>query len=536
MADPAAQEAFRRGDEAAACGRWAEAVTSYQEALAGGPCPEASNNLGNALLMAGRPREALAAFLAADCPEGRLNASVAARALGTPDLARDLLEQAVTEDPGSPLAWIALANLLKDLGRVDLALPALGRALDLDPGDPLARGNLAYLTPFAPGASPEALLQAARLCEPPQGAALRLPPAPPRSGGPLRVGYLSPDFRWHCQAFFTLPLFAHHDPSRVHVTAYATVARPDGVTERLKGLVPAWRDCARLDDAELAARIREDGIEVLVDLTMHMAGGRPGVLARKPAPIQVAWLAYPGTTGLSAVDARISDPYLDPPGLHDAHYAERTLHLPRTFWCYDPLAEGPEPGPLPARRNGRVTFGCLNNFCKVNAGVLALWARVLEAVPGSRLRLLAPEGASRAWVLSQLPGPDRVDFVPFQARDAYLAEYREIDLCLDTLPYNGHTTSLDAFWMGVPVVTRVGATVVGRAGWSQLQNLGLPGLAAWDDDAFVAAAAGLAGDLDRLEALRRDLRPRMVRSPLMDAPAFARDLEDVLLRAAGLRA
>jgi len=532
MTAPDAQEAFRRGDEAAASGQWPEAVDLYRQALAGGPLPEAANNLGTALMMLGRVREALAAFLEADTFEARLNGSVAARTLGDLDLAGDLVERALEAGPEEPLAWIAWANLHKDGGRVDLALACLEAALARAPGDPVALANRAYLMPFEPTATPAAILEAARACEPPRD--LRLPPPDggPRAGEPLRIGYLSPDFRWHCQAFFTLPLFAHHDRERFHITAYATVARPDGVTERLRSHVDTWRDCARLDDAELAALIRRDGIHVLVDLTMHMAGARSGVLARKPAPVQVAWLAYPGTTGLSAVDYRISDPYLDPPGLHDGRYSERTLHLPRTFWCYDPLAEGPDPGPLPARRQGHITFGCLNNFCKVNDGVLDLWARILAAVPGSRLRLLCPGGRVREAVAERLGAPGRVDFVPFQPRGAYLAEYRDIDLCLDTLPYNGHTTSLDAFWMGVPVLTRVGPTVVGRAGWSQLQNLGLPELAAWDDAAYVDLARSLAGDLDRLETLRRNLRPRMEASPLMDARAFARDLEELYRRVA----
>jgi predicted O-linked N-acetylglucosamine transferase (SPINDLY family) len=267
---------------------------------------------------------------------------------------------------------------------------------------------------------------------------------------------------------------------------------------------------------------------VLVDLTMHMANGRPLLFAMKPAPVQVAWLAYPGTTGLSAMDYRLTDPWLDPPGVnavHGAAYAETSIRLPHTFWCYDPLAASPEPGPLPALAEGHVTFGCLNHFCKVNPRTLALWNRVLDAVPGSRLRLLAHPGAHRTWLLEQMHDPGRVDFIAFLPRPDYLAQYRRIDLCLDTLPYNGHTTSLDAFWMGVPVVTRVGATVVGRAGWSQLNNLGLPELAAWNDDDYVRIAADLASDLPRLAGLRAGLRARMEASPLMAAPGFARALE-----------
>jgi predicted O-linked N-acetylglucosamine transferase (SPINDLY family) len=261
------------------------------------------------------------------------------------------------------------------------------------------------------------------------------------------------------------------------------------------------------------------------------------LFARKPAPVQIAYLAYPGTTGMTAMDYRLTDPYLDPPGTHDELYSERSIRLPDTFWCFDPAAlelnlpaaDLPEPGDLPAQRNGHVTFGCLNSFCKINAGVLHLWTRVLRAVPISRLLLLAPVGSARRWALDELTraglNPDRVEFVAQQPRRNYLDEYRRIDIGLDTLPYNGHTTSLDSFWMGVPVVTRIGPTVMGRAGLSLLSNLHLTELAGRDDDQFVQIAIDLAHDLPRLTELRRNLRLRMMASPLTDAKRFARNIE-----------
>jgi predicted O-linked N-acetylglucosamine transferase (SPINDLY family) len=253
------------------------------------------------------------------------------------------------------------------------------------------------------------------------------------------------------------------------------------------------------------------------------------VFTRKPAPVQAAWLAYPGTTGLAAMDYRLTDPYLDPPGEHDDWYSETSLRLPDTYWCYDPLTAEPTPGPLPALANGHITFGSLNNFCKVTPEVLALWAQVLTAVPDSRLLLLAQPGGHRQLVLDRLAeggvAAGRVEFAPFQPRLDYLALHRRVDLGLDTFPYNGHTTSLDAFWMGVPVVTRLGETVVGRAGWSQLCNLHLRELAAASDPAFVRTAVELARDLPRLAQLRAGLRSRMEASPLMDGARFARSME-----------
>jgi predicted O-linked N-acetylglucosamine transferase (SPINDLY family) len=279
----------------------------------------------------------------------------------------------------------------------------------------------------------------------------------------------------------------------------------------------------------LAQTIRADQIDILVDLTMHMPGSRMLTFARKPAPVQVTFAGYPGTTGVSAIDYRLTDPYLDPPGQHDADYVEESVRLPDSFWCYDPLSDEPAVGALPAREQGCVTFGCLNNFAKVNAPVLALWARVLQAVDGSRLLLLAAAGAHRRDVVQRLEqagiAPDRVRFVAPQPRRQYLELYHGIDVMLDTVPYNGHTTSLDALWMGVPVVTLVGRTVVGRAGLCQLGNLGLSELVAATPAEYERIAVALAGDLPRLEGLRAGLRARMRGAPLMDARRFARGIE-----------
>jgi predicted O-linked N-acetylglucosamine transferase (SPINDLY family) len=262
------------------------------------------------------------------------------------------------------------------------------------------------------------------------------------------------------------------------------------------------------------------------------------LFARKPAPVQVAWLAYPGTTGQTAIDFRLTDPWLDPVGCDERRYVERSIRLPSTFWCYDPGEGTPDVGALPALAAGYVTFGCLNNFCKVSDPSLRSWGRIMAAVPDSRLILLSPPGAHRARVVeisSEFAiAADRIEFVAYQPRHTYLETYRRIDLCLDTLPYNGHTTSLDAFWMGVPVITQVGRTVVGRAGWSQLNNLDLANLAAFDTASFVDKAVAMAGDLAALSTLRSGLRERMRASALMDASGFAAAMESIYRRIGGL--
>ena len=341
----------------------------------------------------------------------------------------------------------------------------------------------------------------------------------------MKVGYVSPDFRSHSEAFFTVPLFSSHDHKNFEIVCYSDVVRPDDITERLRSYADTWRNITSLDHEQLAERIRQDGIDILVDLTMHMARNRLLVFARKPAPVQACWLAYPGTTGVSTMDYRITDPYLDPPGLYDGCYAEESVRLPDTFWCYDPRESEPSVNALPAAEKGYISFGCLNNFCKVNPLVLKLWARVLKAVDRSRLTILAGEGTHREHTLDLLSeegvARNRVTFVSHQPRPQYLRHYHSIDIGLDTVPYNGHTTSLDSFWMGVPVVTLVGETVVGRAGLSQLTNLGLPELIACNPDQYVRIAAELAQDIPRLRDLRSTLRRRMQSSPLMNAPRFA---------------
>jgi predicted O-linked N-acetylglucosamine transferase (SPINDLY family) len=323
-------------------------------------------------------------------------------------------------------------------------------------------------------------------------------------------------------------LLAAHDHERFEIFCYSNVANPDATTDELRGHADAWRSITGVSDEDAARQIAADRIDVLVDLTMHMEGGRLPLFASKPAPVQICWLAYPGTTGLHAIDYRVTDPHLDPPGSDQSVYVERPLLLPDTFWCYASRCSA-NVGPLPADRTGVVTFGCLNNFAKVNGDVLDLWARVLGEVEGSRLVLLAPEGTARDRVRGRLEGAGvdaaRIEFVGRRPQLDYMESYQGIDVALDTFPYGGHTTSLDALWMGVPVVTLVGDTVVGRAGVCYATNLGLPELLAHTADDFVRIARELATDRDRLRALRASLRARIEASPLMDAPRFARNLE-----------
>jgi predicted O-linked N-acetylglucosamine transferase (SPINDLY family) len=353
------------------------------------------------------------------------------------------------------------------------------------------------------------------------------------SGRRLKVGYFSPDFRDHAVAFFIEPVLAHHDQEQIEVYCYCNHSVPDEVTLRLKSLVAHWRDIDAISDDEAAKRIRDDGIDILVDLAGHTAGGRLQIFARKPAPVQVAWLGYPCTTGLAAMDYRITDAYADRVGASEQYYSEALWRLPDSFDCYRPPRHAPDVGGLPALAQGRITFGSFNNLAKLAPGVRALWARVLLAVPGSRLMLKTvalADTLARQRLIDDFAGfgvdTERLLLVSADAGYlGHLSRYAEVDIGLDPFPYNGVTTSFEAMWMGVPVLTLAGNSFVSRMGVTALSNLGMTELIANTPEEYVAIAARLAGDLDRLAALRAGLRVRMANSPLMNAERFTRNLE-----------
>jgi len=532
-----AEVLFNLGNALHGMGRAPEAMERYRQALVLRPdYADALNNLGNIHKELGEFTSAAACYEAAihvrpDFVVALNNAGCLLRTLGRIDEAEHLLRRAVQLNPSHAALYDNLGSVLKDAGELDAAINCFRKSLELDPDGAATHSNLAYALCFQSPEGPPILEECLRWNQ--RFAAKWLPTEHRRAGDRsadrrLRIGYVSADFRDHCQSLFTIPLLAHHDHAAYEIFCYAGVVRADDYTRRIMGLADVWRDVRLLDDGALCELIGEDRIDILVDLTMHMAGGRPLVFARKPAPIQIAWLAYPGTTGIGAMDYRFTDPRLDPTDVA-GHYSERSVRLPDSFWCYDPLADEPKINSLPALERGHLTLGCLNNPCKLTEPTLALCGGVMRGLPGSRLLLMAPPGRHRSRLLQRLAAQgiaaERVDFTPFRARAEYLRSYHDIDLGLDTFPYNGHTTSLDSLWMGVPVVTRVGRTCVGRGGLSQLYHLDLLELAAETDSAFIAAAVALGSDLPRLAALRGQLRGRLESSPLMDAGRFAKHIE-----------
>ncbi len=444
-----------------------------------------------------------------------------------------ICSRAIEIDPSVWQAHFQLGNALVGRGEIEAALECYRRTIALRPAQHVAHSNLVFLLSYVPGVSAEAIGKEAKAWAE-QHAAPLAPAILEHSNDRardrrLRIGYVSPDFRDHAVASFVLPLLEHHDGAGYEAICYSSARHPDLITERLRVSSDGWRDVTGVGDAEVADLVRSDGIDVLVNLAMHSGGGRPLLFARKPAPVQICWLAYVGTTGLSTMDYRVTDPYLEPPGVGMGWCAETPLQLPDTFWCYEPLEPAPHVNELPALSSGQVTFGSQHSFHKIHVGVLALWARVLRSVEGSRLVMHAPE-KQHAGILEIFEqkgvSSSRIEFLPRRPRNEYLCAYHRIDVSLDTFPYNGATTSLDAWHMGVPVLSLLGQTPVGRAGLSIASNLGLPEVIATSEDDYVKAAVNLTGDLSRLSALRAGLRDRMTRSPLMDGPRFARNLEN----------
>ncbi len=341
---------------------------------------------------------------------------------------------------------------------------------------------------------------------------------------------MSANFRLHAVSFFIEPLVAAHDRQQFEIFLYSDVAAYDATTERYRAMDLQWRDIAGLPDEEVAQRIREDRIDILVDLAGHIGGNRLLTFAHKPAPVQVTYLGYQNTTGMSALDYRLTDAHADPPGQTDEYYSEQLIRLPGSFFCYQPPADAPDVNELPALSRGYVTFASLNHINKLTDEAFRAWARILKAVPDSRLLVLAYTAGELERHIRQLMAgqgveAERVEVVDRRPHAEYMQLFAAADVALDTFPFNGHTTVCDALWMGVPSVMMEGDRYASRFGGSGLVTLGLQEWIARDADEYVAIAANMAGDLPRLAELRRTLRERLAASPLCDAAGFARKLE-----------
>ena len=493
-------------------------------------------NLGIALQALGRSNDAVAAYYKAiklqpSCVEAFNNLGAAMLCQDRFDEAAVVYREALRINPDHPDAYEGLGIALKHQGHIEESLNAFRKCLQINPDLAQVHSSLVHSLNFYPDFDARAIYQQERQWNQIHAApfAKFIRPHindhdPERR---LRIGYVSPDFYAQTGSLIVTPLFESHDHQHFAVYCYASVKRPDQHTDRLRRSADIWRDVLKLSDEELARQIYSDQIDILIDLSMHMANNRLLVFARKPAPVQVTWLAYPGSTGLDAIDYRLSDPYLDPPETDLSIYSEQTVRLPNCFWCYNPFSDSL---PRPAQQNGPMCFGSLNHPCKLNDGILSLWSKVLTATTDSRILMLTISKEHQDHIRGVFArsgvDPKRLMFVGRSPRADYLQLYNRVDIVLDTFPYNGHTTTLDSLWMGVPVVTLSGEIAVSRGANSILKNAGLPELIARTADEYVDIAVKLANDLPRLTELRGTLRRRLESSPLMDSKRFARNVED----------
>ena len=520
-------------------GEFSIAIECYRKAVSLDPKhAPAWNALGLRLKDQGEPQEAMRCYEQAlqinpRFADAHNNMGLLLKGAGYLDQAVSSFQAALSIQPGNAEVHANLGSLLKDMGDIDGALAETRLALQLK-ANPQFASNLLYTMLFDERIDPTTLCEShrewARQFAPEADRVELRDSAPNRR---LRVGYLSPDFRDHPIGRFMLPLLSHHDKSAFEVSCYSDVVRPDAMTERLSRNVHRWHDTRALNDDSLRHLIRDDRIDILIDLTMHMESNRMGVFARRATPVQATYLAYAGTTGVPAMDYRLTDPILDPPGEHDSFYTERSVYL-KSYWCYSAPCSAPDCSALPAPTSGSVTFGSLNNFCKITPSTRQAWIEILRRTPNARLLIHARYGSHRQQLLDRFAAaginPDRIEFAGIHSAAEYFQVYRRIDIALDPFPYPGGTTTCDALWMGVPVITLPGRSGISRGGLSILSQLGLTDWAAREVSDYVKIAIELASDLPLLRDHRRTLRARMLASPLMDARGFAADFESALRR------
>jgi predicted O-linked N-acetylglucosamine transferase (SPINDLY family) len=552
-------------------GRWEEALAQHSNAARLAP-NDASvlNDFGCALLEAGRLEDAaemlrLALDLDHEHGEALTNLAAVLNRLGRAADAADAAKQAIAlrPDHGSVLgvlstvlassgdyagaeqaarravsldaedagAWVQLGNVLIDIGEVDAAAEAYGRAVDLAPDNRVAAHNRNYSLHLSATIGDEGLFEAIRQWGAGQSKPIEQSVRERDPDRRLRIGYVSADFGRHPVGWFMAPVLPNHDPTEVEVVCYSDREVEDDLTRFLRSHCQDWVSVLGMDDRALVERIRADGIDLLVDLGGHTARNRLGTFALAPAPVQATWGGLIGTTGLPAMDWLIGDPQQVPAGA-EGLYTERIVRLPNGYVCYGPPDYAPEVTSLPALRNGWLTFGCFNRLAKLSDETLMLWARVLKAAPESRLVLNTKELACRTLrerVTGRFAGlgigADRLDLRPGGSHAEMLAAYGDVDVALDPMPYSGGLTTLEALWMGVPVVTLPGWRFCARHSLSHVTVLGHQEWAASDPDGYVRIAAGFAEDTDTLVKLRAGMRARMAASPLCDGAAFTRDLE-----------
>jgi protein O-GlcNAc transferase len=528
---------FNLGNVLGRQGRLNEAVASYRRAIELQPNGIASHfNLGNALKSQGKPDEAIASYrraIALDPAQytAHFNLANVLWERGKSAEAAVSYWQSLKLKPDYASAYNNIAAMLWARARTGEATAYHRRALELAPDNRAFHSNLLFCLQYDPAMTPGALLVEHRAYGASLPAAPRVHANPRDPDKRLNIGYVSPDLHQHPVGFLLTPVLAAHDRNNFAIHCYYGHRAEDGITAFLKGRAHVWRSTAGIGDDAMSAMIEQDAIDILVDLSGHTAENRLPVFARRPAPVQATWAGYEGTTGVTAIDYLITDRWQSPPG-SERYAVEKLLRLPDGYLCWAVPSHAPDVAALPASDAGAVTFACLNNLAKINAVVIALWGQLLRQLPASRLvlksrelrdpaarerihALFAVEGVATARVVLEEPSP----------HPEYIARYNDIDIALDPFPFSGGATTIEALWMGVPVVTLGGERFASRHSLSHLNNAGLGELVADSPEAYLRIASQLAHDLPRLAALRAGMRERLRGSPLLRSERFTRGLE-----------
>jgi protein O-GlcNAc transferase len=530
-------------------GRLDEALASYQRALDLKPeYPEAIANFGNIFKEEGKLDEAAACYeraleLKPTMAEVFNGLGAVLKEQGKLGAALVCHRRALELDPTYADAYSNLGSVLWELGKMDEAAACQRRALELKP-HPQAHSNLLLTLQYCPGLNLSDIAAAHAKYQQVHAAPLLASWKPHTNDRDthrrLRLGFVSPDFGRHPVGFFLTRALENLDPGACNTICYSDRISKDDMTKRLQAAASIWRDVNGMTDHDLAEMVREDRIDILFDLAGHTGKNRLLVFARKPAPVQVTWMGYAGTTGVTAIDYLLADEREIPRGVEE-HFVEKILRMPDGYVCYAPPSYAPSVSPLPACNNGYVTFGSFNNPAKITPRVVEVWAAILGRVPHSRL-VLKYRGISDDSVALRMKNgfaeqgidPARIECFGWSPHHLLLEEYNRLDLALDPFPYNGGLTTCEALWMGVPVITCPGETFVSRHSLSHLTAVGLTGTIARTFDEYVELAVSLAADLPMLTSLRATLRDRMAASPLCDGHRFAENLmrllRDVWLR------
>ncbi|MEO6975862.1 MAG: tetratricopeptide repeat protein [Gallionella sp.] len=525
-------------------GQFENAAACYQRALKIEPnLAEAHSNLGVVLQELGQLEAAVASCwralkIKADYAEAHYNLGNVLKDLGQLEAAMTSYRCALAIKPDYAVAHNNLGNVLQELGQLDNAVASYHQALELKPDYANAHSNLLLVLNYTANHTPEYYLEQARQYgrSVAKQAGARFS-AWPCSAQPerLRIGLMSGDFRKHSVGYFLDGLLAYLDPARIELIAYPTHHEEDELTTRIRQHFSAWQPLFNQSDEATARLIHSDSVHVLIDLSGHTQHNRLPVFAWKPAPVQVTWLGLPTTTGVAEIDYVLGDLHAIPMEFND-HFSESVWRMPDSYLCLTVPDSSVTVATLPALSAGYVTFGSFNNLTKMTNEVVAVWARVLKSVPNSRLFLKTKqlsdpavcEKTRQRFAACGIASEQLILGGILASRDDHLAAYNSVDIALDTFPYPGVTTSVEALWMGVPVLSKLGDRFISRTAGSIAHNAGLPDWIAADEDEYVAKAVAFSSNLDRLAALRAGLRQQVLASPLFDAPRFARNFEDAL--------